>query len=242
MFARNIALVNLRNDPFANGVVELCPSYLQIYLTYTYTCLLQWKQWKQKGNSAFSAGKYKAAVQMYSKAINLNPKNATNYSNRSAAYLKAGDFEKALADASKCISLKPDDHKGYGRKGAAYHAMRKYDKAIAVYREGLMQCPDDEHLTKGLSAAKRAKVNHSGVSRARKKAEVVRKASLKKKRNVKQASTVSSFVRQRREELKLQMAAIKSQLEMLDELADMKDEEKLDLMFTLIDKDGSGYN
>jgi stress-induced-phosphoprotein 1 len=176
------------------------------------------------------------AIKYYSKAIDAQPENDTYYSNRSAAYLKKGDFEAALKDASKCISLNRKNHKGYGRKGAAYHAMKRYDKAISTYKEGLKVCPDEEHLLKGLAAAKRANVENTKASRAVRRAEVTKKATKSKGGRAKRSDNVSTFVKQTRQELKLQMAAIQSQLDLINELAAMKEDEKLDLLFTLIGK------
>jgi stress-induced-phosphoprotein 1 len=76
-------------------------------------------QWKQRGNTAFSAGDFELAIECYTNAINMASKNDTNYSNRSAARLKAGDLD-GPSDANKCIALNQRNHKGYGRKGAAY--------------------------------------------------------------------------------------------------------------------------
>jgi Ca2+-binding EF-hand superfamily protein len=154
--------------------------------------------------------------------------------------LKKGKFDEALADANNCIKLKPGFHKGYGRKGAAYHAMKKYDRAVAAYKEGLKICPDEEHLKMGLAAAKRAKVDSSKGNKAVQKSEATRRAATSRKKKTKKATSVSSFVKQTRAELKTEMAALQSQLDLINELAAMTDVEKLDLLFTLVDRDGDG--
>jgi Ca2+-binding EF-hand superfamily protein len=195
-------------------------------------------QWKQKGNTAFSAGDYDIAIEAYSKAIQLSPENDTYYSNRSAAYLRSGDFDNALADASNCIALNHVNHNGYGRKAAAYHAMRKYDRAIAVYKEGLKVCPCEEHLVQGLHAARRAKAQDSGASKALKRTAMAKRVS--KREQAKKCATVSVFVKQTRETLKLKMVEIQAQLDLINDLAAMEDEAKLDLLFSLIDGDGDG--
>lgn len=176
----------------------------------------------------------------YSKAIKYNSKNDSYYSNRSAAYIKLGDYENALKDATKCITLNPKNHKGYGRKGAAYHAMKKYDRAISAYKVGLKECPDEDTLLKGLAAAKKASLSNSKVSKAVRKTEVAQKATKGRSKRAKDAHGVSDFVKQTRKELQLQMAAIQSQLDLINELAAMEEDEKLDLLFTLIDIDGDG--
>jgi tetratricopeptide (TPR) repeat protein len=195
-------------------------------------------QWKQQGNDSYSSGDYSAAVAAYSAAIELSPNDAGFYSNRSAAHLMAGDFESALSDASTCISLQSDSYKGYGRKGAVFYAMCKYDRAISIYKEGLKVCPDEKHLRVGLQAARRAKAQGSKASSAVKKTEIVTRAA--RRRSLQSSSTVSAFVQKTRDELLLRKAQIQAQLDLIEDLAAMEDEAKLDLLFTLIDRDGDG--
>lgn len=195
-------------------------------------------QWKQKGNAAYSSGDFNEAIEAYSAAIELSPGQSGLYSNRSAAYLMLGDFENALSDANKCILLQSESYKGYGRKGAVYYAMSKYERAIAVYKEGLKVCPDEKLLRVGLQAARRAKAQNSKASKSAKKTEIVTRAARRK--SLQSSSTVSAFVQKTREELLLQKAQILSQLALIDDLEAMEDEAKLDLLFTLIDRDGDG--
>jgi len=176
----------------------------------------------------------------FSHAIELEKDNYTLYSSRSAAYLKQGDPDRALIDANVCIRLKPLYDKGYGRKGAALHYLKKYDHAIAVYKEGLKVAPAAEHLTLGLAAAKRAKLDSSEAQKAARKMSATRRASISKAKKKKKCGNVSSYVQQTRMELELQKAAIEAQLKLIDELATMTDEEKLDLLFNSIDRDGDG--
>jgi Ca2+-binding EF-hand superfamily protein len=149
-----------------------------------------------------------------------------------------GNFDTALSDANACISLRCDSYKGYGRKGAAYYAMCKYDRAIEVYNKGLSFCPDKKHLTIGVQAARRAMARKSKASNAVRKAEIVTHATRRK--SLQSSSTVSDFVLHKREELLLKKAQIQCQLDLIDDLAAMESESKLDLLFTLIDRDVSG--
>lgn len=84
---------------------------------------------KQEGNDAFKAGKYKSALELYSKAIAVE-ENAVLYSNRSATQLKLKDAAAALKDADKCIQLDPEWQKGYFRKGQALEAQGALDQVI----------------------------------------------------------------------------------------------------------------
>lgn len=53
----------------------------------------------------FSGEKYDKAIDLYTKAIELCPSEATYYGNRSFAYLKTELYGAALDDASKSIEL-----------------------------------------------------------------------------------------------------------------------------------------
>jgi tetratricopeptide (TPR) repeat protein len=195
-------------------------------------------QWKQKGNAAYNSGDYDSAIEAYTSAIELSPNDAGFYSNRSAAHLMAGNFDSALSDANTCITLQSGSYKGYGRMGAAYYAMCEYDRAIAVYKDGLKICPDEKHLIVGLQAARRARAQKSKASNTVRKTEIVTHASRRK--SLQSSSSVSAFVQKTREELLLQKSQIQAQLDLIDELTAMEDEGKLDLLFTIIDRDGDG--
>ena len=58
-------------------------------------------------------GKYKMAIDDYSKAVNLNPNFAESYSNRCAVYIIISDFEKALRDCSKSVNIDPNFSEAY---------------------------------------------------------------------------------------------------------------------------------
>jgi Flp pilus assembly protein TadD len=63
---------------------------------------------KDKGNKAFAAKQFVAAISAFTDAIAEDPTNHVFYSNRSAAFLKNGQVPKAVADAEKCVAIKPD--------------------------------------------------------------------------------------------------------------------------------------
>jgi stress-induced-phosphoprotein 1 len=63
---------------------------------------------KSKGNVALQNDKTEEAIEHYSEAIKLDPKNHILFSNRSAAYTKAGKYKEALEDSEKTIELKKD--------------------------------------------------------------------------------------------------------------------------------------
>lgn len=151
-----------------------------------------------------------------------------------------GKPEEALKDADKCIKLKPKYHKGHARKATALHVLKRYDEEMKAYKYGLKYCPDEEALKTGLAQTQKQKTNSSKASQAARRTEATMKAASSRKKKAQKSQNVSQFVQQTKMNLELQMAAIQAQLDMVNELAKMNHEEKLDLLFTLLDKDGGG--
>jgi len=71
---------------------------------------------KAQGNAAFSAKRWKEAIDHYTKAMEQDPFDHVFCSNRSACYAESEEFEKALRDAERCIALNPQFAKGYSRQ------------------------------------------------------------------------------------------------------------------------------
>ena len=160
--------------------------------------------------------------------------------NRSAAYLRLGKQEEALRDAERCIKIKATYAKGHVRKAAAFHAMKRFEDEYKAIREGIRMCPHDETLQQGLQQTKQQRVKGSKASMAARRTEATRAAVQSRGKKARKANNVSQFVTETKKILELQMAAIKAQLDMINELMVMGMEEKLDLLFSLMDKDGGG--
>ena len=71
----------------------------------------------------------------------------------------------------------------------------------------------------------------------RRASSVAINSSIKKKT---EAKTTSDFVKFSKFILQMQMLEIQSQLDLIDELSKMSDEDKLETLFSLIDRDGDG--
>ncbi|KAF7331762.1 Activator of Hsp70 and Hsp90 chaperones [Mycena kentingensis (nom. inval.)] len=111
---------------------------------------------KDAGNKAFAAKDFDKAIDFFTQAIALDPKNHVLYSNRSASYAGKKQWADALKDADSCVSVNPSWAKGYARKGAALHGSRRYDEAIAAYEDGL-KLEDSPAIRKGLKEVQDAK-------------------------------------------------------------------------------------
>ncbi len=91
---------------------------------------------KQKGNAEFASGNYHRALQLYTRAIKLNPEDGLFYSNRALVFLKLGRFEEAISDCSASIARGPTI-KAYARRAAAFDGLRMHAEAARDHRQSL---------------------------------------------------------------------------------------------------------
>ncbi|TVU45700.1 hypothetical protein EJB05_05196 [Eragrostis curvula] len=103
---------------------------------------------KLNGDEAVGRKDYLAASKLYSEAIDLDPNDATLYSNRSLCHLKIGEATKALFDANTCIKMQPEWLKGYYRKGAALMSLKEYKGACDAFMAGLKRDPNNGEMEK----------------------------------------------------------------------------------------------
>lgn len=108
---------------------------------------------KVEGNVAMSAGKYSEAVELYSRAIDINQRNAVYYCNRAAAKSKLNDHVGAIADCKIAIDLDPKYSKAYGRLGLAYCGLESYANALENYKKAYDLEPDNEGYRKNFELA-----------------------------------------------------------------------------------------
>ncbi|KAM0874617.1 hypothetical protein ACQ4PT_037310 [Festuca glaucescens] len=118
-------------------------------------------QLKNYGDEAVKRKDYHGASMFYTEAIELDPSDATLYSNRSLCHLEMSKAEKALHDANTCIRLRPEWIKGYYRKGAALMLLKDYKKACDAFMAGLQLDPGSAEMEKAFRGAVEAmKADH----------------------------------------------------------------------------------
>lgn len=119
-------------------------------------------------------------------------------------------------------------------------ALKRFTEEVNAYRTGIKYCPDDKALKDGLEKARQQRANGSKASHAARRTEATMRAASSRKKKATSSSSVSQFVHETKKNLELQLAAIQAQLKMVSELAAMTMEEKMDLLYNLLDKDQSG--
>jgi len=99
--------------------------------------------WFEKGFVLGIAGRYKEAIEAYTRAIELNPKYEEAYNNRGGAYPHLGEYRQAIRDFNKAIELKPDNAGAFYNRGLAYAYLGDNQQAISDYDRAIGLLPKD---------------------------------------------------------------------------------------------------
>ncbi|KAG0548170.1 hypothetical protein BDA96_01G143600 [Sorghum bicolor] len=119
---------------------------------------------KLNGDKAVGRKDYLTASKFYGKAIELDPADATLYSNRSLCLLQIGEATGALSDASTCIKMRPEWIKGYYRKGTALMSLKEYKEACNAFMAGFKLDPSNAVMERMFwEAAEAMKKDHVGT-------------------------------------------------------------------------------
>ena len=93
-------------------------------------------EFKQKGNKAYQRRDFKAAIDLYTRAIAVSPKpDAVYYSNRAACYvnLSPPDHEKVVADCDSALALDRNYVKALNRRATALEGLNRNEEALRDY-------------------------------------------------------------------------------------------------------------
>uniref|UniRef100_A0A8C1VGB1 Small glutamine-rich tetratricopeptide repeat-containing protein beta n=1 Tax=Cyprinus carpio TaxID=7962 RepID=A0A8C1VGB1_CYPCA len=111
------------------------------------------EQLKNEGNNHMKEENYSSAVDCYTKAIELDQRNAVYYCNRAAAHSKLGHYTEATGDCERAIAIDPSYSKAYGRMGLALTSMSKYPEAISYFNKALVLDPENDTYKSNLKIA-----------------------------------------------------------------------------------------
>ncbi|XP_007038852.2 PREDICTED: protein SGT1 homolog B [Theobroma cacao] len=100
-----------------------------------------------KAKEAFFDDHFQLALDLYSQAIELNPKNAELYADRAQANIKINNLTEAVADANKAIELDPSMSKAYLRKATACMKLEEYQTAKAALETGAALAPGESRFS-----------------------------------------------------------------------------------------------
>lgn len=93
--------------------------------------------YNSRGNAYDREGDYDRAIADFTKAIELDAKDAAAYNNRGISYRHEGEDDRAIADYTKAIELDPQYANAYVNRGNAFEAKRDHSRAIADYSKAI---------------------------------------------------------------------------------------------------------
>lgn len=115
----------------------------------------QAEAYKEKGNEEFKKGNFDKAIEFYTYATEMDPRNHVFYTNRALCYDKMQKYDKALRDAEKSLELKGDWEKGHFRRAAALQKLARFQEALDAYDRCLGLNPNDANYKKSYDECKR---------------------------------------------------------------------------------------
>ncbi|CAH0385401.1 unnamed protein product [Bemisia tabaci] len=110
-------------------------------------------EYKTKGNEMMQSQRFEEAKNFYSRAIELDRKNALFYGNRAAASSKLDQHLSAIDDCKIALSIDPNYGKAYGRLGLAYIKLNKTEEALECFRKAIQIEPENESYKNNLKLA-----------------------------------------------------------------------------------------
>ncbi|XP_047342832.1 protein SGT1 homolog isoform X2 [Impatiens glandulifera] len=102
---------------------------------------------ENKAKEAFIDDHFELAVDLYSQAIEMSPKNAELFADRAQANIKLGSYTEAVADANRAIELNPSLVKAYLRKATACMKLEEYQTAKVALDKGSSLDPGNTRIT-----------------------------------------------------------------------------------------------
>ncbi|RKF56426.1 Small glutamine-rich tetratricopeptide repeat-containing protein 2 [Erysiphe neolycopersici] len=97
----------------------------------------QAEDFKSQGNALMAKKDYVTAIELYTKALEIMPKNPIFLSNRAAAYSALKDYKSACSDAEAAVDFDPSFTKAWSRLGLARFALGDHKGSMEAYGKGI---------------------------------------------------------------------------------------------------------
>jgi tetratricopeptide (TPR) repeat protein len=96
------------------------------------------REYFQKGKAAQDVDD---KIDLFTKAIELNPKPGYYYIRRGQAYLEKQEYDKALTDLDKAVASIPNSFAVYNLRGLAYDALDRQSQAMTEFNKAISLNP-----------------------------------------------------------------------------------------------------
>jgi Flp pilus assembly protein TadD len=97
----------------------------------------------ETGLAALNSGNIHAAIPLFQRVVELDPKHKQAWNDLGLAYLRAGNFDKAADAFRKQIGVNAFDEHAYNYLGIALQQQDKFDEAEAAYKKQIELNPLD---------------------------------------------------------------------------------------------------
>ena len=84
----------------------------------------------EEGKTYYNNGEYDKAIEIFKKAVELNPDNELNWHWLGPSYNKNGQYQEAINSLLKAVELNPDDYLNWNWLGSSYNQNGQYQEAI----------------------------------------------------------------------------------------------------------------
>jgi DnaJ family protein C protein 7 len=112
---------------------------------------------KEEGNSQYKAGRWQAAIDLYTSALEVDPSNKGTNSkilqNRALCRIKLKLYDDAIGDCEKAVSLDPSYIKARKTKANALGLSEKWEAAVREWKEIQELDPEDRTVAKEVRRA-----------------------------------------------------------------------------------------
>lgn len=105
-----------------------------------------------RGDAFRALGKHKAALDDYTRTINLRPKEPFRYYARALLYEDMQRWQAALTDLNTAISLKPSYKKFYLERARVQLRLGKFEAAVSDYEKGRSTLPKNASVLEMMPA------------------------------------------------------------------------------------------
>jgi Tfp pilus assembly protein PilF len=95
----------------------------------------------ERGHLMESRGRFREAIDAYTKALAKQPNKATTYYDRGVAYGRLNQWKDAADDYSRAIQHDPAMARAYNNRATAYAEQRDYQRAIADFSKAISLDP-----------------------------------------------------------------------------------------------------
>ena len=99
----------------------------------------------EEGKTYYNNGEYDKAIEIFKKAVELNPDNELNWHWLGPSYNKNGQYQEAINSLLKAVELNPNDYLNWHWLGNSYNQNGQYQEAINSLLKAVELNSNDEY-------------------------------------------------------------------------------------------------